>query len=495
MVELAKKVLKNTLFNSSSIIVRGVGGLIFSIVLARLLHPELFGMYHLSLSVAFILLTFTDLGVNRTMVRYVSYALGKGDKTLARSFFRYLLKIKFLLAFFPSVALILLAEPLATYVFHESKLTLPLRITGVFLFFFSFLDFVSAAFESLQEFKYVAVKQLAYEGLRLIIIPLLVLLGYSVYGALAGLTIAVIFTLLILLISLLKKHPYLFKGNVVGIDKRRILRFLGYLTFSTLIAGLFFHHIDAVMLGILMTPKDVGYYRAAFNVVVAFMGLVSATTVLFPVFTQLEGAELKNAFRKTFRYLSMLAFPCAFGLASIANPVIRVVYGEEYLPAILPFYVLCLIIAITPMDFFGTLFGAKEKPEYPAVVTIIASLANVILNYVFILNFGVVGAAIATVSVRYFAALSLALLSKRVLGILPDMDAVYKPLFSSLIMLAFLYFLPEPVTILDGLMKIIAAAIVYILTMFLIKGINKEDVRYFSTIFGQEKRLEKLYKW
>lgn len=67
----------------------------------------------------------------------------------------------------------------------------------------------------------------------------------------------------------------------------------------------------------------------------------------------------------------------------MANPIIKVVYGAEYLPAVLPFYVLCLIIVITPMSFFSTLFEAKKKPEYPAKLTVIASGLNVVLNYVF----------------------------------------------------------------------------------------------------------------
>ena len=94
MVQLARKVLKNSIYNSSRVIVSGVGGLIFTILLARLLHPELFGVYHLALAVAFLLLTFADLGINGTVVRYVSYALGKKDETLARSYFVYLGKFK-----------------------------------------------------------------------------------------------------------------------------------------------------------------------------------------------------------------------------------------------------------------------------------------------------------------------------------------------------------------------------------------------------------------
>ena len=493
MTQLARKVLKNTVFNSLSVIISGIGGLIFTIIIARLLHPELFGVYCLALSVAFILMTFTDLGVNRTMTRYVSYALGKDDKTLARSFFRYLLKIKFLFALLTSLALIIFAKSLAIQVFHKPDLILPLEIVGVFLFFFSFLDFVSGAFEALQKFQYLAARSAIYEGLRLTIIPSFILLGYSVCGALVGLSLAVILVFAVLLLLLARKYPYLFKGETIKIERKRVLRFLGCLTFSTLIGGLFFHQIDIIMLGILLTTKDVGFYTAAFNMIFAFIGLVSATNVLFPVFTQLEGEELKNAFGKTFRYLSLFAFPCAFGLAFIANPVIKVVYGAEYLPAVAPFYVLCLLILITPLNFFSTLFDSKEKPEYPAKITIIASGLNIVLNYFFILKFGMIGAAIATVTARYFGAFTLAYLSKRVLNIFPSVDSIYKPLFSSFVMLAFLYFMPSPSTILDGIIGIIIAAFIYISMMFLIKGMDKEDIRYLSAVVGQEERLIRMY--
>jgi stage V sporulation protein B len=493
MTQLARKVLKNSAFNSSSIIISGIGGLIFTVVLARLLHPELFGVYHLALSVALVMMTFTDLGVNRTMTRYVSHALGRDDKTLARSYFTYLLRIKFLFALLSSLALIILAKPLAIYVFHKPDLVLPLEIMGALILFYSFLDFLDGTFAALQKFQYSAVRSVIYEALRLALIPLFILLGYSVCGALVGLSLAVIIAAAVLFFLLVRGYSYLFKGERVNIERRRVLRFLGYLTFSTLVTGLFFLHIDVIMLGILMTTTDIGFYKAAFNIVTAFIGLVSATTVLFPVFTQLEGEELRNAFEKVFRYLSIFAFPCAFGLAFIATPAIKTMYGTEYLPAVLPFNVLCLIILILPLDFFSILFESREKPEYPAKVTVIASGLNIGLNYIFILRFGMLGAAIATVTARYFGAITLAILSKRVLNIFPGCDSIYKPLFSSFVMLAFLYFMPDPATILEGIIGITVAAVIYISVMFLIKGIDKEDIKYLSAVVGQEERLLKMY--
>ncbi|MDI6810221.1 MAG: flippase [archaeon] len=492
MVQLARKVLKNSIYNSSRVIVSGVGGLIFTFILARLLHPELFGIFHLALAVGFLLLTFADLGINGTVVRYVSYALGKKDETLARSYFMYLGKLKFLLTIISSLSLALLAKPLAFYVFHKPALFLPLEIVAIFLFLWSLLDFIDYTFVALQKFKYPTIRHSIYEGARLALVPLFVFLGFSVYGALVGLCLAVFLALLVLFYFLTKKHPFLLKGDTVRIDRKRILRFLGYLTFGS-VAGVVFAYVDSIMLGIFMAVEYVGFYRAGYNIVFTFAGLITITTVLFPVLTQIEGAELGNAFKKVFKYSSLLALPAAFGLIFMAEPIVKVMYGEEYLPAVLPICFLSLLIAAAPMEFFSVLFNAKEKPEYPARLIIVSSVLNVALNYFLILRFGVSGAAIATVISRYFNFIVLGILSKKVLDVSPDLDSVYKPLFSSLIMLGFLYFIPHPTTILLGIGEIIIAAIVYIVIMFLIRGIEKEDIKYLSAIVGQQERLIKAY--
>lgn len=486
MAELARKVVKNTVFNSSSIVISGIGGLIFTIVLARLLHPQLFGVYHLALSIAVVMMTFTDLGVNRTMTRYVSYALGKDDKTLARSFFRYLLKIKIALTLSATIAFLLLAQPLAIHLFHKPELVLPLQIAGAVIFFHSFQDFFEFAFVALQKFQYSILRSVVYAAFKLILIPFLILLGYSVCGALVGFALAVMAVSGLLLFFLVRHYSYLLKGVVVKLERRRVLRFLGYLTFSTLIAGLFFHHIDVIMLGILMSTEEVGFYKAGFNIVIAFISFVSLSTILFPLFTQLNGGELRNAFETVFKYSAIIAFPCAFGLAFVAEPLLTLIYGVEYLPAVMPFYFLCLIILTVPMDFFGVLFESKEKPQYPAKIVVLASGLNIVLNYFFIIEFGMVGAAIATLSARYFSSISLAILSKRVLNMFPPLASIYKPLISSIAMLALLYFiLPMPSTLLVGAGGIVIAGGFYFIILILMGGVGTEDLRRFKDIFGR----------
>ena len=484
MVQLGRSVLKNSIYNSSGTLIVNISGVILTVILARLLSPEDYGIYYLAISIGFFLLTFTDLGVNGTLVRYVSHAIGNNDKKLARSYFRYLLKFNIFLTLTVSISLILFAKPLAYGVFNKPSLFLPLEAMGIFVLLMSFVTFLRMGFNALHQFKYETLKSLIYEVLRLILIPTFILLGFSVFGAMIALCLSVIVTLLVLLYFMIKNYSFLLKGEVVPIDQKKIHKFIVFLTIGS-ISGVIFTYVDSIMLGIYLPAEFVGFYKAGSNIVFSIAGLVTITNVLFPVFTQLDGSELKNTFNKVFKYSMVLSFPLALGLIFVSEPLVKLVFGTEYLPAVVPICILSLLIPIsTTSGSFGAILNAKERPEYVTVVTVISMALNVLLNYYLILEYGIMGAAVATVISRYFNFIALVFLSKKVLDIFPGWSSFCKPLISSLMMFVFLYMIPSPDTLLTGVVGVFVGAIIYITTLFLIKGIGKEDFEYFREIIG-----------
>jgi O-antigen/teichoic acid export membrane protein len=493
MVKLAQRVLKNSIYNSLGVLVTTLGGLIYTVILARLLLPELFGLYHLALSVGLLLLTFTNLGVHDTLIRYVSHAIGEEDHTLARSYVRYLFKIKIILSLSTSAILIFSADLLALQIFHKPEISPLLAIVGLYIFFQSLLEFVSSLFISLQKFELLTIRYVVYESARLILVPCFIIMGYGVGGALLGLVISVIFSLIVPNYFIFSSYKLIFKGPVCPIERRKILRFLGYLTFGS-VSGAMFTYVDSIMLGIFMAAEYVGYYRAAFNIVIAFMGLVSISSVLFPVFTQMDKSELDNAFNRVFKYSSVISFPSAFGLIFLSDIIIRAVYGVDYLPAVIPMQVIALLVIIYPFSLFGVLFNAREMPEIPAKLTAIFSILNIVMNYFFILEWGIMGAAVATVFCRYLNVISFGILSRRILGISPSMDFMYKPLLSSIIMLCYLYIIPGPSGVLSTALVILTAAIVYLSSMVVMKGLLREDLIYICEVVGKGALLDKMVK-
>lgn len=477
-----KTVFKNSVFLLSDKLADKVGALFFAIILARLLQPELFGVYQLALSIGFLFTAFTDLGVGSTMIRWVSDALGKKDKTLVRSYYRYLLKIKLLLLFFASTILFF-ASPFLTYaVFGKPELLLPLQIMAAYISLYSFFSFLHGTFLSLQVVQYSVVGRIVFEVSRIIIVPVIVIAGFSVWGAILGTCVAIMFAVLVLLSILIKKYPYLLRGEIKPIRRRALLTFLSYLTLSS-ISGLFFTNIDSVMLGFFLANEFVGFYKAASAIVFSVIGVIAITVIMLPVFTQLESARLKNAFRNVFRYTAMISIPATFMLIWIANPAIKLIYGHEYLPAVLPLTILSfLVIEGTIGSYFAVLLTAKELPKYPAKIMIVSSILNIVMNFFMIQWYGMMGAAFATLVTRYFNSIILGIICKMKLGVSPEFSSVWKPLLASAAMMLLLMVFPSPHDIFIGVGEVLLGGAVYFAVLYLIKGWGKDDWAYFKNI-------------
>ncbi|MBN2101774.1 MAG: flippase [Candidatus Aenigmarchaeota archaeon] len=481
--ETKKRIVRNALYNNLSSFVSKFAAIAFTMVLARLMNPEMFGVYFLALSVASVVLTFSDLGVGGALQRYVSNSLGKNDKALARSYSRYILRIKIVLVMAGTSSLFFLSGPLSSFVFSKPELTLPLQIVSFYVFFEAVSELMIHYFVSVQEFKYKVLKTVFFQVFRFIFVPLLVIFGFGAEGALAGTVLTLVLVTFILAFLLFRKHLYLFRGPVKSIPRRKLFTFISYTTVYMVSAALYFS-IDTLMIGALLPIEDAGYYRAAITIVSAFIGVVSIYQVVFPLFSQQTGDNLRRTLRESFRYISILSFPLPFILALFGEQAIKVLYTPEYIPAALPLAILSLLVIETiGSDLFTTLLVSQEKPQIPAYIMIFSMSLNCILNYVFIINFGILGAAFATVVSRYANTLLLGISLKRALNITPAFSSIAKPLFSSLIMFAFLWMLPAPHEIIIGIGEIIAGVLVYLTVMFAIKGISKKDFDIVLSVF------------
>ncbi|MCX8194473.1 MAG: flippase, partial [Candidatus Pacearchaeota archaeon] len=56
---VTKQALKNSFYQFFLSVISRFGGLVFTIIVARLLFPDLFGLYNLALTIVLLLATFT----------------------------------------------------------------------------------------------------------------------------------------------------------------------------------------------------------------------------------------------------------------------------------------------------------------------------------------------------------------------------------------------------------------------------------------------------
>jgi len=121
------------------------------------------------------------------------------------------------------------------------------------------------------------------------------------------------------------------------------------------VASIAIMNVDKVIIQLFWGAQQVGEYFAVFNLSRFILNFSSAVTVLLlPTISEYHAKNSMENIRKltlsSERYLSMITFPIVILLVVLAQPVIRILLSNKYLPAlpvlqILPFFVLFEILS------------------------------------------------------------------------------------------------------------------------------------------------------
>lgn len=493
--ELKKVLVKNSFWGFLAVLIGKIGALVFTIILARFLLPEKYGMYSIVLSIAMIFYILSDLGVNKAFMVHISSSLAKNKKKIY-PYYKYFLKIKFLLTLIASLLLILLSYPLAFYVFKNKELFLPLIVASFYIFVFSFEGFYTKIFYSKENLKYVSFKAVIDQFLRIVLVLALfyfIASTYYILGIFALLFLISLVIFLMIFFYVKKLMPELNIKTKETIDKSKVKKFVGFLTIAA-ISGVFFSYVDSIILGIFLSSEFVGYYRVAFSFIFSIAVLLTfPTAILLPVLSRVNKEEIQKISNKMFRFSLMLTIPATAGLLILGKYLITILYGYSYLPSLQPFYFLVFLIPIIGLlEFILPVFTARRKPQIFAKLVSIAMLLNLFLNIILIKSllmfsplWATTGAAIATLISWIFYLVAAVYYLKKQFKMKISLSSAITPLFSSLIMAGFLIYLLsfiKNVTAFNGIILIVSGMVIYFVSMFLMKGITREDLRLFKLL-------------
>ncbi len=163
-----------------------------------------------------------------------------------------------------------------------------------------------------------------------------------------------------------------------------------------------YNYIDTVILGIMRSDLETGWYSAAYRI---YEGLTYAPAILAAVLTPTLShlfVHDRVAHRRTLTraLIGALALGAALGglVAWIAGPILLTLFGAKYAPGIAPLQILAggsLFVFSTWILHAGAISTNLDRRLL--LTTAVGLTANVILNVMFIPRWGISGAAWATV--------------------------------------------------------------------------------------------------
>ena len=175
--------------------------------------------------------------------------------------------------------------------------------------------------------------------------------------------------------------------------------------FAMSCATIIYTNLDTVMLGLMTTDTDVGYYNAAVKIKGILVGIVTSLgAVMLPRLSyyieQDKRGEFERLTKKAMNFVVLLATPMMIYFMVFAREGIFLLSGEAYAGSIIPMQIIMptlLLIGLTNIMGIQILVPmGREKvvlhSELAGVVT------DLILNLLLIPKMGAVGAAVGTLA-------------------------------------------------------------------------------------------------
>ena len=311
---------------------------LIGIILARLLTPREFGLVGMVTIFVALSQSFIDSGFTQALIR-------KKDCTQTDYSTVFFFNIASGIFFY--LVLFLLAKPISQF-FNEIQLKLIVQVLGLNVIINSLAIVQRARLTKDINFKLQARISIISTMFSGGIAIWMAYSGYGVWSLVIKSVMAFAFTSFLLWLWNKWKPSLIFSKE----------SFRGMFSFGSklLLSGLIdttYRNIYLVIIGKFFSAIDLGYYTRAEQ----FANLPSQNIlsviqrVSYPVLSsiQFDKKRLKAAYQTLIKSTMLITFVLMFGMAAIAEPLVRVLIGEKWLPSVVYLQLLCFVGMFYPL--------------------------------------------------------------------------------------------------------------------------------------------------
>ncbi|MDX6612046.1 MAG: polysaccharide transporter, family [Blastocatellia bacterium] len=412
-LSLGKRVRSGVSWNVSSSLIAEVIRFLRSIVLARLVAPEDFGLFGMALTVVAALNALTTIGLDRTIL-----ANRFGSRSELEAHLDTVWSAELIRSVIIAVVVSVLAFPLARF-YGQAQLLLLIPVLGLTSLVQGFRNIGLVLLRKEISFARIFWYELATNVGGMALTVGLALFMRSVWALVNGLLITAVLGTALSYVF----HSYRPRLAFEKVALRRVLN-LGKFSLVIAVALYVMNMADNVMVGRFLGTNALGNYSLAFNIASAPISVVvfALGGVLVPAYAEItaqHSKRLAEAFTKVFSIASVAMLTITVALFLLAGEIVQMLFGDRWAGAGTVLRVLALIIPLRGLTLIiSTVFLGLNRPRDVAVGQTLEAVVFLIFLYPFIKVFGLTGAAWAGVIAYAFACANrLAALSKIIPGI------------------------------------------------------------------------------
>ncbi len=372
-----------------------------TIIIARLGSAQ-YGLLTLALAITSFVTVISLLGINQGLLRYLSYYLGKKDKSHIKGTFISSLKFSSTSSIFAMILILIFAKDIAIYFFNKPELIRILQISAFIIPFAVLTELFVSVMLSLKKVSYqVGIREIGERLLRLILSIIFIWIGLGIaWIAVAYLIAAISVCLILFFISI--KFTY-FRDNKIksNYNLNEILKYSMPLVITGFLS-LLIKWADTFILGYFKSASEVGIYNITFSTS-TLLGLIPTAlmSLFLPIISNLYGKknmiEINRISKVIQKWIFTANFPFFIILLFFSNQLLNIVFGKEYAIGYISLIILAMAyIFVSLTHIYTNNLLLFKKTKLLSFIVLISTSVNIILNLILVPNYGINGAAFST---------------------------------------------------------------------------------------------------
>ena len=375
---------------------------VISLLLARLIAADGYGLYNLAISAATIFAGISAMGLDDAMVRYIAIMSRRGDPPGVWGTIQLGVGVSTVAGIGMGATLYVAATPIAVGMFEEPRLTPLLHLLAFVVPFLTMSNVLTGCARGFGRMDHAAfAENVVQSTVRMALLALLALTGMDVFTAVAVFAISDVASSLTLVLLLNREFPL---RRPLRRDVRRDTRQVFSFALPLWLSGLlnqFRKNIETVMLGALTAVADVGVYAVVTKInlashVVYRAIIVSVKPVLASLSDQKDHEGLTQVYTAATRWTLALNVP--FFLISVLypEPILRV-FGASFTAGAGALVLLAIAeLVIAGTGICGSIIDMTGHTRLKLANTVLWIVLLLAANALLIPRWGLLGAAAAS---------------------------------------------------------------------------------------------------
>ena len=485
----ASKIAKETTVTFSGLVYGNFNRYLYSALLARWVGAEFLGIYSLANAIMLISEVVAKMGLETGVMRFVSRLNPELDQEKIQKIIASALRMTTIFSLVIMVALIISSGAIVKNILNEPPLLKLVIIIFAIAIPFNALTLVSAF--ATQGFKRLKYKILVTQFLNPTLLLTTMVICYWFISAESALMAPMLITGIIgffVMLGVLKKVTGVSNNQIMKAKVDTSLFNFSYPLMFVTILQTFMHWMDILMLGYFTDATTVGLYHPAARTAGLLQALLlSFISIYAPMMAQFHREGDRKKMDDTYKLVSRWLLMCAIPISAvfiIFPGKVMLLFGPEYLPSAK------ILGILTGATFIQAIFGAAgptlSMSGHTKLVlwnTIGAFALNFSLNIFLIPNYGIIGAAIATLTSLIVVGFARTIEVSVILKMNFFDRKVIKPIFAGIMVFTGLLLIKDFIMPFHTLITLLSAGIFSVgsfgLIMWMLK-IEDEDSDFFK---------------